>query len=1047
MGTASTEASRPAPAADPEAQRLQAEALITAHRIFAALDGDKKSLRWLHGDLFDSRLPVTLSALDAVGTLADPTSLPLLARLLTGTKEEVQCGAVRALGRLRQPKAVTLLMELIKTARSEKVRREILEALASCAAHDRQTIGLLRQTARAAMVSPAARGHAAGLLLKIGAQLALEELLPDSREEIADQVLVSATENPQLVPRTVSYFAPLYARLPTHGRATLATLASRQALPESTALLRQALSDPNAEVRRAVYASIGTEPHHAALLADLMERLAESVEASPALEDELQQALLRAQALPGAADGVTPFTRSKVVSRINDLYKQLAAEGRHVSSDTHELGWLITRSKEYVEYYCDEEFKGNLLRWLKGASSDTEQGLLKQLKCTAGRVEVRHFDGYSAVVDLIKNPRRAGIALVVREMSLARTGKTLVFWHLIRAIRLATVFLSPSPANPLAATMKAIYAWARQEKLFRLAEAALLALARADKAAAVAACRENLALPLASKVLAIASLHLLRELDPPQLEPSATRLLASLDDPYVTMNAIEAITAGPATSSPELARALLTRVSLAGTAEVRDSAAGYLGEKVLLDITESLKDMALSGDDSRRAAALAVLEKRFAAGLVANREGTVEFLFRILRGDHAPSRRSAALILWKMGDDYAPEVLRDFLSSGSEAEIVEILNRLSGALREPLLPSLAALVPRGSALLHEALRSLLLSTEDPALREKVLAIALGLRGGGAEEEEELADSEVTAAVDLRTERASFKFEREFIQELVMFFSDIVGYSKKAGLLTPMQLSTLIQEYEKLLLAHVEAHRGELIKRMGDGHMIVFRNPLDAVLAAIRIQKSLLRFNRYRDETSRVMIRIGIHSGKVVRKTGGDVLGNAVNIASRLESSATPGSILISDRVQIRVKDAIHSREIGQITVKNISEPIRVFEPYEIVLDLPAELDPLKSRNLPEPGEPAGAPSPAAPTVASGIPGAEEPKAAQRPAQAHTVSIDAETWAEIRECFSALAAACRGAANGQVPVAALNQQVLARWDRIASRLSSGEGAPKPAAGEG
>ena len=156
MGTASTEASRPAPAADPEAQRLQAEALITAHRIFAALDGDKKSLRWLHGDLFDSRLPVTLSALDAVGTLADPTSLPLLARLLTGTKEEVQCGAVRALGRLRQPKAVTLLMELIKTARSEKVRREILEALASCAAHDRQTIGLLRQTARAAPSFPAA---------------------------------------------------------------------------------------------------------------------------------------------------------------------------------------------------------------------------------------------------------------------------------------------------------------------------------------------------------------------------------------------------------------------------------------------------------------------------------------------------------------------------------------------------------------------------------------------------------------------------------------------------------------------------------------------------------------------------------------------------------------------------------------------------------------------------------------------------------------------------------------------------------------------------
>jgi class 3 adenylate cyclase/HEAT repeat protein len=1028
MGNASTEAAHPAPAPDPEAPRLEAEALITAHRIFAALDGQKKSLRWLHGDLFDSRLPVTLSALETVGTLADPSSLPLLARLLTGTKEDVQCGAVRALGRLRTPKAVTLLMELIKTARSEKVRREILEALATCAAHDRQTVGLLRQTARAAMVSAAARGHAAGLLLKIGAQLALEELLPDTREEITEQILVSATENPVLVPRTVSYYAPLYERLPSRGRATLTTLASRQALPESSALLRHALSDQNAEVRRAAYAALGTEPHHAPLLADVMERLAEYVETNPALEDEAQQALVRAQALAGVADAITPLTRAKVVSRITDLYKQLTTEGRHVSSDTHELGWLITRSKEYVEYYGDEEFKGALLRWLKGASSDTEQGLLKQLKCTAARVEVRHFDGYQALTDLIKNPKRAGIALVMREISLARTGKSKTFWHLVRAIRIATVFLTPEPNSPVAVTLRAIYAWARQEKLFRLAEAALLGLARADSAFALAACKDHLTIPLASKVLAIASLHLLHDLAPARLEPSATRLLVSMDDPYVTLNAIETITAGPPTSSAELARALLTRVSLAATGEVRDSAAGYLGEKVVLDITESLKDLALSGDDSQRAAALSILERRLGAGLVTNRDGTVEFLFRILRGEHAPSRRSAALMLWKLGDDYAPEVLRDFLASGAETETIEILTRLSGVLRETLLPSLAGLLPRGSAPLQEALRALLLSVQDVKLREKVLAIVMGLRGASTEEEEDLSDEETTPAVDLRTERASFQFEHEFIQELVMFFSDIVGYSKKAQLLTPMQLSSLIQEYEKLLLAHVNSHRGELIKRMGDGHMIIFQRPLDAVLAAVRMQKSLRRFNRYRDENSRVMIRIGIHSGKVVRKEKGDVLGNAVNIASRLESSARPGSILISDKVQDAVKDAIHAREIGHITVKNISEPIRVFEPYEIVLDLPPELDPLRT-----PAAPA-AEMPAAATAAAT---AAAPPAPGR----NTITMDAESWSEIVKCFSALAAACRGAAGGQIAVAAVNDQVLARWDRIKGRLGAGAATTK------
>ena len=158
-----------------------------------------------------------------------------------------------------------------------------------------------------------------------------------------------------------------------------------------------------------------------------------------------------------------------------------------------------------------------------------------------------------------------------------------------------------------------------------------------------------------------------------------------------------------------------------------------------------------------------------------------------------------------------------------------------------------------------------------------------------------------------------------------------------------------------------------------------------------------------------MIRIGIHSGRVVRKAQGDVLGNAVNIASRLETSARPGSILISDQVQEKVKDSVHAREIGHITVKNISEPIRVFEPYEIVLDLPAELDPLKQVRgaFPEPAEPAGAPG--------------------------SVTLDRETYAEIIRSFSALVEVCRGAESGQVPVSTITAQVLARWSRLRPRL--------------
>ena len=191
----------------------------------------------------------------------------------------------------------------------------------------------------------------------------------------------------------------------------------------------------------------------------------------------------------------------------------------------------------------------------------------------------------------------------------------------------------------------------------------------------------------------------------------------------------------------------------------------------------------------------------------------------------------------------------------------------------------------------------------------------------------------------------------------MLFTDIVGYSKKAQALPPMQLAALLQEYERILVAVVGAHRGELVKRMGDGHLFVFTSPLSAVLAAIRVQKSLRRFNRYREEVSRVAIRIGVHCGKVVRKDGGDVLGNTVNVASRLETAAQPGSILISEELHERVKDAVHAREIGAIEVKNISGAIRVFEPYEIALDLSPDQDPLRQIRASVPGTGRPRPTP------------------------------------------------------------------------------------------
>jgi hypothetical protein len=230
--------------------------------------------------------------------------------------------------------------------------------------------------------------------------------------------------------------------------------------------------------------------------------------------------------------------------------------------------------------------------------------------------------------------------------------------------------------------------------------------------------------------------------------------------------------------------------------------------------------------------------------------------------------------------------------------------------------------------------------------------------------------------------------------------------------------------------------------MGDGHLFVFTAPLAAVLAAIRMQKSLRRFNRYREEAARVAIRIGAHCGKVVRKDGGDVLGNTVNVAARLESAAQSGSILVSEELHGRVKDAVHAREIGAIEVKNISGAIRVFEPYEIALDLGPEQDPLRQAKAAAAAAFAGAAgpvascAPAGEATAAAAPGpADGPSRAvpANPGAAAPASPGAAALTEIARTFKRLNEIAVAIEAGEPRGPELRGEIAAGWRRLRALL--------------
>ncbi|HVE14919.1 MAG TPA: adenylate/guanylate cyclase domain-containing protein, partial [Elusimicrobiota bacterium] len=126
----------------------------------------------------------------------------------------------------------------------------------------------------------------------------------------------------------------------------------------------------------------------------------------------------------------------------------------------------------------------------------------------------------------------------------------------------------------------------------------------------------------------------------------------------------------------------------------------------------------------------------------------------------------------------------------------------------------------------------------------------------------------------------------------IMFSDIVGYSKMMGDDEQGTL-VLLQEHNDLLVPIIERHRGSILKFIGDAILASFASAADAVHCAVEIQQALTARNKGKDR--QILVRIGIHIGDVTRK-GGDVFGDGVNIAARIQPLAEPGGICISQTV-------------------------------------------------------------------------------------------------------------------------------------------------------
>ena len=156
-------------------------------------------------------------------------------------------------------------------------------------------------------------------------------------------------------------------------------------------------------------------------------------------------------------------------------------------------------------------------------------------------------------------------------------------------------------------------------------------------------------------------------------------------------------------------------------------------------------------------------------------------------------------------------------------------------------------------------------------------------------------------------------------------ADVVGYSRLMGRDESGTLARLRENRKVRLEPALARHGGRLVKLTGDGALIEFSSAVDALAAAIGFQQEMAEVNREQTEDTAIVFRVGLHLGDLI-VDGDDLYGDGVNVASRLETEAPPGGIVISGNVHDAVAGRLKATfdDLGQLSLKNIERPMQAF---------------------------------------------------------------------------------------------------------------------------
>jgi len=162
------------------------------------------------------------------------------------------------------------------------------------------------------------------------------------------------------------------------------------------------------------------------------------------------------------------------------------------------------------------------------------------------------------------------------------------------------------------------------------------------------------------------------------------------------------------------------------------------------------------------------------------------------------------------------------------------------------------------------------------------------------------------------------------ETLTVMFVDIVSYTRTMSQLSREEVNRLHDIFDDIVLPLFDKHEGEIIKKMGDDFLVVFKSPTNAVLCGMEIQDAFYEYNSM-NTSKPLRVRVAIHTGEIIRRKN-DIYGEAVNVAARMEDVTPPNQIFFSEAVFSAMnKQEIPFAHMGLKRFRGLKYPVRIFK--------------------------------------------------------------------------------------------------------------------------